>query len=209
MGTTAPSVRSFTALTGIEVKNAILADIKRQMDADYHFTNHLSYAAISWKFKAAFDVYPKEIGSFEVNAGATLHPQSNRPIEEGEQPQEFNIEGGRRVTAGFEAEGQSADAVRRETGQPVISIKTVAGPGGERISVEAPSVPSVSVTEKPAKTETNVPSSKGIVARRAIARTKAAPEGLSVERSGSPPTAEDAEKIIENGLADGTLEKRK
>lgn len=209
---TAPTTRSFTALNGIEIKKAILADVQRQLDADYHFAQHLSYAAISWKWKLAVDAYPKEIGKFEAQAGATLHPATNRPIEEGEPSEPIDLEGARRVTAGFEADGQSADSLRRETGQPVPITKTVAGPAGERITVEAPQVPETSREPErmPQKTsEENAPGPKGIVARRAALRTRANPEGITVERAGNPPTAEDADKIIEQGLADGTLEKSK
>ena len=209
---TAPSTRSFTALNGLEVKRAILADIQRQLDMDFHFGQHLSYAAISWKWKLAIDAYPKEIGKFEANAGATLHPQDARPLEEGEQSEPIDIVGGRRATAGFEPEGQSADSVRRETGQPVPVTKTIAGPGGQRITVEAPSVPDKAREGEQTATrrsETNAPGSKGVIARRVTARTAAARDGVSVERAGSPPTAEDADKIIEKGLEDGTLERRK
>lgn len=210
MGTAAPSVRSFTALNGNEIKKAILADVERQLDMDYHFGAHLSYAAISWKWKLACDVYPKEIGSFEAQSEATLHPQTARPIEDEEKSEKIDLEGSRRVTAGFEEQGQSADSVRRETGQSVPVTKTIIGPAGERITVEAPSVPATAAAQ-PAneKSQTNVPGGKGIIARRATARTRAASEGVAIERAGSPPTAEDAEKIIEKGLEDGTLEKIK
>lgn len=209
---TAPSVRSFTALNGVEIKKAILADIQRQLDMDYHFGQHLSYAAISWRGKIAIDAYPKEIGKFEVNAGATIHPTTARPLEEGEQPERIDIEIGRRVTAGFEPEGQSADSLRRETGQPVPITKTITGPAGERITVEAPSVPDKAREGEPVETrrsETNAPGSKGVIARRVTARTKAAHDGVSVERSGAPPTEADADEIVRRGLEDGTLEERK
>jgi hypothetical protein len=212
-GIAAPASRSFVALNGEEVKKAILADIANQLNADYHFRQHLSYALITWQWKMAVDVYPSEIKPFEVNAGATLSPKGAREIEVGEKPQEFDFVGSRDVTAGV-AGGQSADSLRRETGQPIHQAKSIAGPGGERITVEAPVIPveareSTSVrTERPSQTDVAGP--KGIVARRAALKTKANPGGVEVnEKAGSAPTEADAEKIIEKGLEDGTLEERK
>jgi hypothetical protein len=205
----------FTALSGLEVKKAILADITNQLERDTRFSQHLSYAGISWKWKFAADCYPRELGKMDIQAGATLHPATARPLQDEEIPEQIDLEGAREVTAGIAPSGQTADSLRRETGQPVMTTKTVGGPAGERVTVEVPQIPQAprednATRARTARTETNVSGAKGIVARRATLKTAAAPDGLEVSpAAGSAPSAEDAEKIIEAGLADGTLEERK
>jgi hypothetical protein len=205
----------FTALSGLEVKRAIIADITNQLERDTRFSAHLAYAGISWKWKFAADCYPRELGQIKIEAGATLHPPTARPLQEEEEPIHIDLEGAREVTAGIAPGGQTADSLRRETGQPVLTTKTVGGPAGERVTVEVPVIPQAPREDNEARpshgkrSETNVAGGKGIVARRATLKTAAAPDGVEVApAAGSAPTAEDAQKIIDAGLADGTLEKR-
>ena len=199
MATPLQSPRPFNGLSGLELKKAILADIENQLNGDYHFRAHLSYPLVTWRFKLAVNAYPSEIGEFESNAGATLHPKGSREIEEGEEPTQIDIAGGRDVTAGATPSGQTADSVRRDTGQAVSTMKQIKV-GDERVMVEAAEIPKpqTQLQEENAKTQQNVPSGKGIVARRATAKTRANPGGVEVApAAGTAPGPEEAAQIAE------------
>jgi hypothetical protein len=206
----APLTRSFVALNGLEVKKAIISEFTRQLDADTRFSQHLSYARIGWKWKLATDAYPSEIGTIKLEGGGLLHPKEARQIEEGEAPIHIDLEGGTTVAA--PVAGVSADEVRRQSGQPVPTPRQVRGPEG-RITVDAPDIPrpareTQEQIEEP-RVQTDSPSGKGVFAKRATLKTRANPKGVEpVQAQGTAPTQEDAEKIIAEGLASGTLEER-
>lgn len=188
--------RPFNALNGLEIKKAILADITNHMNADTRFSQHLSYPLVSWKFALDVDAFPPEIGSFTTKTQGKLSSDNPRPIDdEEEEAEHIHIEGGRSVMA--PVEGQTADAVRRDTRQQVPSPKVVQGPAGSRSMVEtSPVTDEKPNDEKEEASETDVQTERGVVARRVTAKTRAAKKGVSVrEPQGSAPDAEDVEKI--------------
>jgi hypothetical protein len=225
MASVAPAIpevqpsRSFNALSGLELKTAILKQIQRQLDADTRFSQHLTYARISWRWRMAIDFYPNDMDQkFESETGADQRPPAvneagvpRREIAVDEKPIQVDISGDRTVAAPIA--GVSADQARRESGQPVPTTKIVAGPEGSRIAVDAPEIPVPGHNDKSeviegSRVETNVPGAKGTVARRATIRNRANPTGVAVApTAGSAPTEEDMQKIIDQGLSDGTLTK--
>lgn len=223
MATPAPAIpvvqpnRSFNALSGLELKKAILAQIQRQLDSDTRFGQHIAYARVAWRWKMALDFYPNDMDKkFETETGADLRPpEPRREIEIGEKPEQHDIAAERTVAAPLA--GDTADQVRRDSGLPLPSPRTVAGIEGQRISVDAPIVPIPGHGEdseviESARVETNVPRGGHTVARSATIRNRANPKGIDpskVEPQGHPPTEADMEKIIEKEIAAGTLEPSK
>ena len=200
----------FTALNGLEVKKALLKEIERHLNADTRFSQHLTYARLMWKWKFASNAYPDEIGEIRIELEGEIPPRAvQRPIADDEEPTQIDMAGG--TTVASPVAGVSADQVRRDAGLPIPTPRTVRGIDGARMTVDDVQVP------KPARESqeeggdtpqvvTNKPTGKGVVARSTTLRTRANPKGVNaVERAGSPPTAEDAQEIIDRGLADGTL----
>lgn len=202
MGSMPQAARPFNALSGMEIKRAILADLTRQLDGDTRFSQHLSYPLVTWKFRLAVDAYPPEIGKFEINLQGKVSSSNPRPIDdEEEEPIEMDFKGGRSVLA--PAGGQTADAVRRDTGQAVPAPKVVRGPENSRVVVEQQPVDALQLQPgQDAEVTAREPESprKGVAARVASLRTRANPEGaLAKEPEGSAPESEeDFAKIAEN-----------
>jgi len=205
MATTETMPRQFNAPSGLEIMKAILTDVENQLKADFHFSNHLSYPLVNWRFRIALDCYPREVGKFAVEGGGSLRDKNARTIEPDEVPEEVNIEGGRDVSA--PGEGQTADAMRRETGQPLHRVTHVKGPEGSRIAVEAPQVPVEGRESQQTSEEPRVNKKPGFLGRFVDLKTRANPKGTPpVIATGSAPTEADAEEIIRRGLEEGTLE---
>jgi hypothetical protein len=212
-----PLTAAFAALNGMEMKKILLKEIERQLDADSRFSQHLTYARIDWRWKLATDSYPAELGQIKIDIGGTiLAPEREgvvrREIPETEQPMSKDYHGGSTVAA--PVAGDSANEARRKAGLPIPTTRQVRGIDGARMTVDAVEVPhpereSQDTGSDSPQVVTNKPSGKGVLARSAAIKTRANTKGLEVApKPGTPQTAADAEKIIENGLADGTLEER-
>ena len=230
--TTVPALQSdrpFNALNGLEIKKSILNQISRQLDADTRFSHHLTYPRISWAWKLAIDIFPNDTDKkFESQTDGTILPPKPRQEDfTGVEPERVILED--HVTVAAPVAGITADQQRRDAGIPVPVLKRVEGPGGEKISVEEPpgvlmkkadlfnvEAPKIPVPDRNEimdegpRTRSNVAGSKGVLAKSVTLKTRAAPKGVEVPPAqGRAPTPEDVEKIIERGIADGSLEEKK
>lgn len=202
----------FIALNGMEVKKAILKQIERQMDADSNFNQNLSYARISWRWKLSTDTYPADVPKPAGAVSGELVAKDIPPMFVFTVPKHTEIEGEQTVAA--PEAGITANQARRDAELPIPMVQRVAGPEGSQITVDAPKLPSVArESQDPgdddARVQTKPTTGRGRVARVAAVATRANPRGVQAPaHAGNTPTAEDADRIIENGLADGTLEPR-
>jgi hypothetical protein len=175
----------------------ILTNIKNNLDNDHRFRKNVAYPQFSFRWKIAIDVYPSEPPQFAVEGSIQTVKAPGAMIPEGTPIVEIDIEGGTTVAAPIA--GSTADAARREAGIPVPSPRSVKGPGGSRITVDAPNVDHSSAPKPPDSEEkANVEKGGKVFARSVTQRTKAAPEGVdALPQAGSKPTMEDVQKIIE------------
>ena len=197
MSSSGPTLKPYNALSGKEVKEIILSEMRRQLDADTRFSQHQTFPLVSWTWKLAINVYPNEPSHFEAHVG----PKTIGDPEVAGDPNlaevQIDLGASRDVTA---PAGETADSARRDGGIAVPTPRTVKGPGGNRIVVDAPEIkpteaPRASVTPEPTK---NVEKGGKVFARSVTARTAAAPDGVGVDApQGSAPDAERAEKIAE------------
>jgi hypothetical protein len=178
----------------------LLKELRRQLEADTRFSQHNTFPLVSWEWKCAINVYPNEPGKFEVHVGLkNITASGVDPEEVKNYIPEVQIDLGdhREVTA---PAGETADAARRDVGIPVPTPRSVKGPGGNRMVVDAPDI---KPTEAPQATVTsgktaNVDKGGKVFARSVTARTNAAPEGLAVDGpQGSMPDAERVQQIRE------------
>jgi hypothetical protein len=198
MGTAAPTIRPYNALNGIEIREIILSEIKRQLENDFRFRQNVAYPLISWSWKLAVNAYPLDPPQFEVNVADKV---ITAPGAEGFLPEgavvEIDIGSSRDVTA---PAGETADAARRSANISVPTPRSVKGPGGQRMVVDAPAIDLKGVpTEVSASAaQTNVPKGAGVFGRSVTARTKAAPDGAEVApAAGSKPDEARAQQIAD------------
>jgi hypothetical protein len=195
MASSGPTLKPYNALSGAEIKEIILSEMRRQLEADDRFRQHVTYPLVSWSWKLAVNVYPNEPANFQVAVG----PKTMGDPDAAHDHAEVQIDLGtsRDVTA---PAGQTADSARRDAGIAVPSPRTVKGPGNNRMVVDAPEI---KPTEPPRATVTasetkDVPKGGKVFARSVTARTPAAPEGLQVDApSGSAPDEARTQQILE------------
>jgi hypothetical protein len=193
-----PVVRPFHALAGDEVAKIILEDIKRNLENDFRFKRNLTYPQVAFRWKIAIDAYPTEPSQFSVESdvkvlkapGLTELPQDAVSVE-------INLEGEKTVAAPIS--GATADAARREAGIAVPAPRSVKGPGGQRVIVDAPQVDHTALGRPSVSSgEANVEKGGKVFARSVVQRTKAAPEGTEVlPQAGVRPTVEDVQEILD------------
>ncbi|HEY0800684.1 MAG TPA: hypothetical protein VGD54_07560 [Steroidobacteraceae bacterium] len=192
----APVVRPFNALSGTEIRDALLSQIKRGLDNDHHFRHHLTYPVVTWAYKAVIRAYPHDPAEFAVElSGTILAPGAEMPAEDAPFI-EIEISGDSNVTAPY---GQTADAVRREAGIPVPTPRSVKGPGNQRLVVDAPPIDlkgaPVLEQEEP---RANVSKGGKIFGRSVTAKTPAAPHGAEpAPPAGTKPGIEETQQILE------------
>jgi hypothetical protein len=197
MASVGPTLKPYNALNGREVMEIILSQIRRNLEADTRFSQHQTYPLISWRGKVAFNVYPNEPNKFDVDLGGGTLGDPKAAEDPNLKEAQVDIEIGSDVTA---PAGQTADSARRDAGIAVPTPRTVKGPGGNRMVVDAPDLkptepPRATVTQADSK---NVPSGGKVFARSVTQRTAAAPEGVAVDGpSGTPVDAERAQQILE------------
>lgn len=203
-------LRPFNAITGRELKEIILSELKRHLDADSRFANHVTYPVFSYRWALAVNAYPSEPPEFEVKVGPLTVKAPGADMPEGDAPViEIDLGGGKDVTAPAPG-GVTADAARRDAGIAVPSRQIVRGPDETRISVDVP------LAEKAANQQTgpqvekvaaNVEKGGRMFGRSVTQRTKAAPEGIDVPaQAGSAPGTDDVQKIIEIEQKDAAKE---
>lgn len=123
--------RSFHPLTGDELKAVILADIKRTLDGDMRFAQHLTYPMIRWEWQFIAECYPNEPSSLNVDAtGKIVNPGAEAAV--------VNVKGSRAIEAPAEGpvgpvpeeqRGPAPDEVRAEVGLHVpTTVMTKQGP---------------------------------------------------------------------------------
>ncbi len=203
MGTTAPSIRPFNALNGLEIKKIILAEIDRHLSQDYRFAQHLTYPVVTWAWKLAVNAYPMDSGQFQVEIGPKVAkaPGAEMPAE-GAESVEIDFTGGKNVAP----TAMTPDAARRGAALPVSTPRAVPGPEGKRMIVDAPVIATGSaqapVETSEARVETNVSAGGPVFARRVVQRTAASPEGVeALPQAGTRPSTEDVQKILDRDAA--------
>jgi len=108
-------VRLFNALNGAEVKEIILADIRRAMEDDMQFQKHLTYPKVEWTWQLTVKASPTEPPQFRQQAEGEI------TVKQAE-PEVTVLSGGRSVTKSAEqADAQAPDEARRDGGLPVPS----------------------------------------------------------------------------------------
>jgi hypothetical protein len=203
MASSGPTLRAYNALNGREVIEILLTELRRQLEADTRFSQHQTFPLVAWEWKCAINQYPNEPAKFEVHVGPRNITAAGVNVEEvvtDPSLAEVQIDFGdhREVTA---PAGETADHARRDAKLPVPTPRTVKGPGGNRMVVDAPEIkpteqPQATVT--PAEQTTNVNKGGKVFARSVTARTAANPEGVVVDAPhGSAPDAARVEQIIE------------
>ncbi len=209
MATPSTVARPFSALSGQEIKRIILADIERNLDADYRFKNHLTYPLVSWKWVLAAKVYPSEAPDIRVELDRTLKsPGFTEPFT-GFDAVDVTIESERTIAA--PAAGETADSARRSVGIEVPAPRIVRGPSNTKMVVDAPDIPIASQNEpaKLAEVE-STPTARAVnraresktipaaPARSVAIRTRANPGGVEVApAAGSAPDEERVQEILD------------
>ena len=197
MSAVGPTLKSFNALNGREVMEIILSEMRRQMEADTRFNQNQAYPLVSWEWKLAMNVYPNDPPKWEKSVGPKVIGDPEAAHDPSLAEVQIDLGTSRDVTA---PAGQTADAARRDAGIAVPSPRTVKGPGGNRMVVDAPEIkptepPRASVTPAESK---NVEKGGKVFARSVTARTPAAPEGMAPDApSGSAPDIERTQQILE------------
>src|SRR5260221_4092284 len=111
MSTSASTVsRPFNALSGKEILEIIVMEIRRNLEADYRFKNHLTYPMVSWRWVLAAKVYPSEAPDIRVELDKTMRspgvPATFTGFD-GIEPVEIEVSSERTVAA--PAAGETAD----------------------------------------------------------------------------------------------------
>jgi len=189
--------KTFNALTGIELRSKILADIQELLMNDDRFQNHIAYPKVGYQFSLTVAVYPQEPATFtlekkfeggEAAPGAQPHEIKYEGEHAGIGPNEVRAELGLRVPKPTEtARGGVVDFPDEEQapGQPYLAPAVeppsrekplervlVSGARGDR--TEAVEIPGhvtrpreVVIPDRPVVSVTQ--------------RTRAAPEGREVD----------------------------
>lgn len=195
MSSVGPTLKAFNGLNGRELAKILVVELERALNADTRFSQHLTYPLVSWQWKISIKAYPNEPPEFQVEIGPKSigYPEAANSLAE----VEINLGASREVTAPV---GETADSARRDAGIPVPSPRTVKGPGGNRMVVDAPDI---KPTEVPRPTVTadetkNVGKGGKVFARSVTAKTAAAPEGIEAGGpAGSAPDEERVRQILE------------
>lgn len=200
MATASTVARPFNALSGAEIKKAILNEIERNLDADYRFKQHLTYPLVSWCWELAAKVFPSDQSDIRIKIEKTIKAEGVDPSAYTSAPfSQVTFRHERTVAAPMA--GETADAARRDTGQAVPTPRVVAGPEGTRMVVDAPEIPVGAKDDlnKPAEVTTSSTaravnrarqstSTPAAPARSISIRTRANPEGFEPPiQAGSKP----------------------
>lgn len=121
--------RIHNALSGTELKQAILADIKAALDADSRFEGHLTFPVVTWGWSMDLEAYPVSESLMRVKTSGEIRNEDLiASIKNSSPPVVAIIKGNRKIGQ----DGQAPDEVRAQTGQPV----TVPQKGREDITFE-------------------------------------------------------------------------
>lgn len=190
--------RPFIPLSGEEVKKAIINEVQRQLDADYRFKQHLTYPMVAWRWELALKMEPSDGPDTHVVLEKTVKAPGAPMIPFSGFAKEFKLSSDRVVAAPIA--GDTADQVRRETNQQVPQPRTVRGPAGSKITVDAPELPGSGKAPKAAESReggaARVISHSKETARSVTVRTRAHPTGhMPQPQAGVAPDAERQAQI--------------
>src|SRR4249920_4161680 len=99
---------TYNALSGSEVKTAILAQLEKLMEQDDRFHQAVTYPIIRWTFSLDVEAYPADSGMFVVEHQGLLINQN--PAVETVLKETVDVDGANTLP----------DHVREQTGQPVL-----------------------------------------------------------------------------------------
>ena len=127
--------RPFLAINGHEAKQIILREIEKKLDSDWHFRQNVAFPLVRWAWRLDLQIGGVTRTEVVMEAG-----QENDGVAE----ESIATEHSRIIEA--PAEGQTADAVRREMGLGVPEPRPVLVGVGQRTIVDEPEHP---VTPEP------------------------------------------------------------
>jgi len=73
-----PTQRAFHALSGTEVKEKLIQEVRKVLDSDTRFAGHLTFPVVTWKWSLNLEAYPNEPPEIRVGAGGKIHPSGER-----------------------------------------------------------------------------------------------------------------------------------
>lgn len=117
-------MRLFSALNGQEVEHIILSEIRKAMDADEQFRQHLTYPKVEWEWEVRVKVHDQENGEFSVSIAGAVNVKQTEPLI-------TVLKGGRQVTKTSEDQVgvQAPDEARQDAGIPMLEKTEFAGVG--------------------------------------------------------------------------------
>ena len=126
--------RVFNALNGQELKDLILADIRKELDADPRIESHLTFPVVEWTWELKIDAYPVAEPHMEIEAkGSVGTEEAVEKARKAQTAEKIIVKGTRKVSP----EGQAPDEARAEVGLP-ISVPTPTKDGVTFDMMEAP-----------------------------------------------------------------------
>lgn len=165
--------RPFIAINGHEAKQIILREIEKKLDSDWHFRQNVAFPLVRWTWKLDM-----RIGGVSRTEVALEAGQENGGPEE----EAIAVEQERIIEA--PAEGQTADAVRREVGIGVPEPRPVLVGVGQRTIVDEPEfarTPEPEVVtvgeEQESEIQTPQPRKAPVVAKRVSLKLRPKPGG--------------------------------
>lgn len=115
----------FNPLNGKEVKDIILADLARTLDADTELQQHIAFPRISWKWKLEMRIYPRTPEEKVVETAGIavqVHEKTGEPVVSEAAPHT------REVYTSPEREVLAPDQVRESVGLPIPTQKSAMSP---------------------------------------------------------------------------------
>jgi hypothetical protein len=206
----ATAIRPFQAITGLELKKIILAQIEREMDNDCRFRNSVTYPRLTWAWALNVKYHPGEPGEFNIEVSKDfISPGAPEPKTDAK---EENFQIGATSMVDAPVQGETADSARREAGLAIPTPRQVKV-GGTKLTVDAPEIsPTGSEPAPQREPVTNIRRGGKIFGRGVTLKTAAAPDGVEVEpAAGHAPGTEDVQKILkqENEAAKAEAEETK
>lgn len=175
--------RPFSALSGNEIKEIILNDIRRQLEGDYRFKHHLTYPQVSWKWVLAARVYPSDSPKIEVDLEKTVRATGKGPLDPDAPFEDVELTDQRTIAA--PAAGETADSARRDAGLAVPAPRVVQGPNRTKMVVDAPDIP-IGENNRPDRVAEVKTSSTADAVNRARASSASPARSVSVKTNANP-----------------------
>ena len=126
--------RVFNALNGQELKDLILSEIRKQLDADPRFESHLTYPVVEWESVTKIDAYPVADAHMEIETkGSVGTEEAVEKARKKQTAEKIVVKSARKIGP----EGQAPDEARAEVGLPVM-VPTPTKDGVTFDAMEAP-----------------------------------------------------------------------